>query len=98
MTTHSLLSRILPATAILSLSLIGNAAFAQSTTAPASPPGQQKGAGPNFQEHQQKELARIGQHIQILQTLQSCVQSATDHAAIKACNETAKQSERAMRH
>jgi hypothetical protein len=97
MATHSFLSSMIPAATILSLSLAGTAAFAQTTTTPA-PPSAPKGTGANFQEHQQKELARIGQHIQILQTLQSCVQSATDHAAIKTCNETAKQSEQAMRH
>ncbi len=52
---------------------------------------------PNFAEHQQKELAHIAAHIQILQTLQSCVQSATSHESLKACNETAHQSEEVNR-
>jgi len=60
---------------------------AQSTT-PAPPP---KNANPEkFAEHKQKDLARIAQHLQGMQALQSCVQAANDHAALKACHETAR--------
>ena len=72
---------------VLLLSLLSDRAHAQ---APAPAP---VAAGANFAEHQQKELSHIAQHLQVLQTLQSCVQAATDHAGIKACNATAKASE-----
>jgi hypothetical protein len=64
-------------------------ANAQSTSAPApsAPKGQPNPA--RFAEHKQKVLARIQSHLQIMQTLQSCVQAANDHAAIKACEKTA---------
>jgi hypothetical protein len=68
--------------------------YAQSTPTPPAPATTpQSGPGPNFADHQKKELDRIAAHIQVLQTLQSCVQAATDHAGIKACNQTAKASE-----
>ena len=72
------------AAALLSVTAI--AAHAQS--APPPPPPQ--AGGKNFEEHKQKELARISRHLQIMQTLQSCVQAAADHSAMKACNEAAK--------
>ena len=50
------------------------------------------GGGADFAQHKQHELARIAERIQALQTLQGCVQSAADHAAIKACNENARAS------
>ena len=67
------------------LALSATVALAQNAE-----PGAGQGAGKNFEEHKQKELARIAQHLQMMQTLQSCVQAATDHAAIKSCNEAAK--------
>jgi len=79
--------------------LISQNGHAQTPATPnQAPPAQPKGSGPNFAEHQQKELAHIATHIQILQTLQSCVQAATNHESLKACNETAHQSEEANRH
>ena len=57
-------------------------AAAQSASPTSSTPA-------GFAQHKQMELSRIAAHLQIMQTLQTCVQSAADHAAIKACNETA---------
>ncbi|MES2353580.1 MAG: hypothetical protein V4568_04095 [Pseudomonadota bacterium] len=64
-------------------------ANAQSTATPGTnaPKGQPDPA--RFAEHKQKVLTRIQSHQQIIQTLQSCVQAANDHAAIKACEKTA---------
>lgn len=64
--------------ALLLISALG----AQAQTPPR--PG-----GARFEAHKQQELARIANRIQVLQTLQSCVQAAADHHAVKACNETA---------
>jgi hypothetical protein len=36
------------------------------------------------------ELSRIAARLQALQTLQACVQSAPDHAAMHSCNEAAR--------
>jgi len=70
----------------LCIAMLCQHARAQSTPTPAQPT-------PNFSAPQQKELTHIAARIQVLQTLQSCLQAATDHAGIKACNQTAKQSE-----
>ena len=48
------------------------------------------GGGAEFAQHKQRELARIAERIQALQTLQGCVQAAADHNAVKACNENAR--------
>jgi hypothetical protein len=48
------------------------------------------GEGSNFTQHKQQELTRINTHLQILQTLQSCVQSAANPADMKRCNEVAR--------
>ena len=69
---------------LLVLSSISALALAQQASAPAGG----KGAA-NFAQHKQKELDRIAEHLSTLQTLQSCVQAANDHAAIKACNDAA---------
>ena len=58
-----------------------------STSAPNAPKGHADPA--RFAEHKQKVLARIQSHLQIMQTLQSCVQAANDQAAIRACEKTA---------
>jgi hypothetical protein len=44
----------------------------------------------NFAAFKQKELARIATHIQVAQTLQACVQGATDRDGLKACREAAR--------
>lgn len=58
-----------------------------STPANSTPKGQPDPA--RFSEHKQKVLARIQTHLQVLQTLQSCVQAANDQPAIRACEKTA---------
>ena len=58
----------------------------------AQPGGAAPGGGADFAQHKQRELARIAERIQALQTLQGCVQAAADHNAIKACNENARAS------
>ncbi|PRC93735.1 hypothetical protein [Solimicrobium silvestre] len=78
---------------LLSFTMVSRHATAQT---PASPPASAPagaGAGAKFADHKTKELARIAHHLEVLQTLQSCVQAANDHAAMKTCNETAKASE-----
>jgi hypothetical protein len=69
--------------ALLAIALAPALACAQGTPPVA-------GGSAAFAQHKQRELARIASHLQALQTLQSCVQSATDHAAVKACNEAAR--------
>ncbi len=71
------------------LATTSGVSLAQSA-GPAAPPGANTQAG--LAQHKQKELARIGAHMQVLQTLQNCVQAAPDHAAIKGCNEAARAS------
>ena len=63
---------------------VGTAAQAQTTI-----PSTGATSGASFATHKQKELAKIQQHMQVLQTLQSCVSGAADATAIKSCNETA---------
>jgi ribosomal protein S13 len=46
----------------------------------------------NFAAFKQKELARIATHIQVGQTLQACVQGATDRESLKTCKEAARDS------
>jgi hypothetical protein len=43
----------------------------------------------SFAAYKQKTLTRIANHIQVAQTLQSCVQGASDSAAVKTCKKTA---------
>ncbi len=62
----------------------GTAAQAQAVVAPTG------STGGNIAAHKQKELAKIQQKMQILQTLQSCVSGAADATAIKSCNATAQ--------
>ena len=45
-----------------------------------------------FAAYKQKALTRIANHIQVAQTLQTCVQGANDSAAVKACKKTAHSS------
>jgi hypothetical protein len=66
------------------------AAVSLATAAQAGTPAAQGSVEqPEFAQHKQRELARIAERIRILQTLQSCVQSASNHAAVKSCNEAA---------
>jgi len=74
-------TRILVSSALV---MSAAAALAQSAPPPAAGPGK------NFEEHKQKELARIEHHLQMMQALQSCVQAATNHDEIKSCNDAAK--------
>jgi len=64
-------------------------ALLASAAAGAQTPPSPAGGDANFAAHKQKELAKIQQHQQVLQTLQSCVNAATTHDAVKQCNETA---------
>jgi hypothetical protein len=66
--------------------LAATASVHAQTTAPA--PGAATGTA-NFATHKEKVLAKIQQHMSTLQTLQSCVNAATDSAAIKSCEEQA---------
>ena len=74
------------AASMLACMLTANAQ-STSTPVPGAPKGQPDPA--RFAEHKQKVLARIQSRLEIMQTLQSCVQAANDHAAIKACEKTA---------
>ena len=99
MTTQLFLSKkvkaptigIITAILTLSASLVYAQAAAPSAAAPAVAVA--VAPGKNFTAHKEKELAHIAHRLQILQTLQSCVQAATDHAALKACHVTAKSTE-----
>jgi hypothetical protein len=93
---NSALKKLIAIGLALPLTLAGPASFAQTTTQPPGAPA--AGASGGFAAHQQKELANIAQRIQILQTLQTCVQAATDHNGLKTCHETAKQSEQSLHH
>lgn len=75
--------------------------FACSVYAQNLPPqGNGSQRGPNghggkedaaqFDQHKQHELARIQARLQTLQNLQSCVQSATDPAAMRTCHQNAR--------
>lgn len=70
--------------------------YAQSSSNIGSSKGQPDPA--RFAEHKQKVLARIQSHMQVMQTLQSCVQAAKDHPAIKACEKTAHDEMRSRRY
>lgn len=80
--------------AVLSFFMMSNSNASStdtSTTASPTPPAVQKKEVDNmFAERKEKELARIEKHLQILQTLQSCIKSADDQAAIKACHKAAR--------
>ena len=82
---------------ILAATLLTSVAFAANSTpashAGPSQPGQsgQSGqAGPNFAAHKQQILNVIARRIQRLQEAQSCVQSAQNHEAIRACREQSR--------
>jgi hypothetical protein len=65
---------------------------AQTTTTTKGQPN-----AAQFAQHKQNELNMIQSRMQILQTLQSCVQGATDHAAIHSCNQTAEAAHQQLR-
>ena len=44
-----------------------------------------------FAAHKQKLLDKVQARLQVLQTLQLCVQAANDHAAVKICEQTARE-------
>jgi hypothetical protein len=71
------------------------AAHAQATATPVPPPPP---VSDKFAAHKQREIARIANHIQILQTLQSCVQSANDRAGVKSCNQDAHSALAALKY
>jgi hypothetical protein len=85
-------SRILIACAALACAF---PVCAQTTTTTTTKSGQ--GNPAQFAQHKQNELNKIQAHMQILQTLQSCVQAATDHAAIHSCNQTAEAARQQLR-
>lgn len=83
--------------ALLSFSMMSNNVSAAETSTPATasptpPTVQNKDADNMFAERKEKELVRIAKHLQILQTLQTCVKSADDPAAMKACHKAARTS------
>lgn len=104
--THSARGAIALALAAALMAAATGSACAQSTTpsptqsptgSSTGPSGSQAAPGGRFARQKQKELDHIQARIQIMQTLQSCVQSANDHAAVKACNQAARQSVQAQK-
>ena len=78
---------------VLATMMLTSVAFAANSTPTPTPhagPGQSGQPGPNFAAHKQKILSSIAQRIQRLQAVQSCVQSAQNHEAIKACREQSR--------
>jgi Spy/CpxP family protein refolding chaperone len=79
---------------VLAAMMLTSVAFAANSTpttpTPHAGPGQSGQPGPNFAAHKQKILSSIAQRIQRLQAVQSCVQSAQNHEAIKACREQSR--------
>ena len=65
--------------------LAGAAVGANAQTSDAAAPAQSATSN-HFAAHKQNALARIAKRIEVLQSLQSCVQAANDHAALKACH------------
>ncbi len=74
-TQKALFALVLAATSGLSLA---QSSAPSSATDPAA-----------FAAYKQKTLTRIASHIQVAQTLQTCVQGATDSAAVKSCKKAA---------
>lgn len=63
-------------------------------------PGQQQGQqgyGGDFAQKKQNILQHIQSRMQVLQTMQSCVTSATDHKAIEQCHQAEKQAMDSLR-
>lgn len=76
---------------ILISATLACACAANAQSAPPSSAGATKGASDlaKFAAHKQKLLDHIQARLQVLQTLQSCVQAGTDRAAVKTCEQTA---------
>ena len=75
---------------IIAIALLASGgALAQSTNSPAVPsaPGAQpqQGGGRHFEEAKSRHLERIAHRIAELQQVQSCIQAATNHDALRAC-------------
>ena len=73
---------------ILASMMFTSVAFASYSTV-ASNAGPAKFGQPTtkFAAHKQQIMSEITQRIQRLQTVQTCIQNAQDHEAIKACRE-----------
>jgi hypothetical protein len=71
--------------------MLASSAFAATAAPPAANSGTGKSGqpGPNFAARKQKVLSQIAQRILRLQAVQTCVQGAQDHEAMKACRESA---------
>jgi hypothetical protein len=80
------MTRSLLAFALIAALVAGTSAGAQTT---APPTGAAANSG-NLAAHKQKVLEKIQQKMSTLQTLQSCVNAASDSAAIKSCEEQAR--------
>lgn len=73
---------------VLVLMTVTTVSFADNSTPPPNQNNSKSGQpGPNFAAHKQKILDQIAHRIQRLQAIQSCIQNAQDHRAIKACRE-----------
>jgi len=55
------------------------------------------GQGENFEQHKQNMLAKMQQHASMIQNNKSCVQSATNHDALKLCMRAVKAAHESMR-
>ncbi len=76
---------------VLAVMMLTSIAFAANSSPTSyAGPGQSGQPGPNFSAHKQKILSIIAQRIQRLQAVQTCVQSAQNHEAIKVCREQAR--------
>jgi hypothetical protein len=84
------MSRIASALIAFAALAAGTTAHAQGAVYPVNPAVNNGMGGTNVAAHKQKELAKIQQKMQVLQTLQSCVNGATTSEAIHQCNETAR--------
>ena len=80
------MTRSLLVLALIAALAAGTAAQAQTAVPPT---GAATNSG-NLAAHKEKVLAKIQQKMSTLQTLQSCVNAATDSTAIKSCEEQAR--------
>jgi hypothetical protein len=74
----------------ISAALVFTCAASAQTPLPSAV-GTPKGASETarFTAHKQKLLDRIQARLQVLQTLQSCVQASNERTAMKVCEQTA---------
>lgn len=56
-----------------------------------------KGSGKRFQERKAKMIEHIGKRINVLNTAKSCISSAADRDAMKACRKSQKASMQALK-